>query len=44
MSFGVTVRGKVRSFEIREALNVQGLLLIEKSHLRWFDRVFGMSE
>jgi len=39
----VTLRDKLRSCEIRKALNVeQRLLRIERSQLRWFDHVTRM--
>jgi len=36
---GVTLLDKVRSCEIRKALNVEPLLRIERSQLRWFGHV-----
>jgi len=40
---GVTLRNRVCSREIREALNVEPLFRIERSWLRWFDHVTRMS-
>ena len=42
---GVTLFNKVRSFEIRESLNIEPLLLrIERSQLRWFGHVCTMHQ
>jgi len=41
---GVTLRDKVRSCEIRKALNVEPLLRTERSQLRWFGHVPRMSQ
>jgi len=40
---GVTLPDTVHIFEIREALNVEPLLRIERSELRWFGHVSRMS-
>ena len=39
---GVTLRDHVRNCETRKSLNVQPLLQIERSQLRWFDYVTKM--
>jgi len=36
---GVTLRDKVRGCEIRKTLNVEPLLRIQRSNLRWFGHV-----
>jgi len=41
---GVTLCDKVRSCEIRKALNVEPLLRIRGSQLRWFCHVSRMSQ
>jgi len=41
---GVTLRDKVRSCKIHEALNVKPLLRKERSQLRWFGHVARMSQ
>jgi len=41
---GVTLRDKVRSCDIRRALNVELLLRIERSQLRWFAHVSRMTQ
>jgi len=40
----VTLRDKVRSCEVRKALNVEPLLRIERSQLRWCGHVTRMSQ
>jgi len=40
---GVILHNEVRSCEIRKAMNVEPLLRIERSQLRWFDHVTRMS-
>jgi len=39
---GVTLRDKVRSCEIRRALNVEPLLRIERAKIYWFGHVSRM--
>ena len=41
---GVTLRDKMRSCEIPRALNVEPLLRIDRSQLRWFSYVSRMSQ
>jgi len=41
---GVTLRDKLRSCEVRRAMNVEPLLRIERSQLHWFGHVSRMSQ
>jgi len=41
---GVTLHDKVLSYEIRKSLDVEPLLRIERSQLRWLGHVSRMSQ